>query len=180
MLVNKTNGLSIDFVPSDLVDTQSEYKKNILINEEVLNSFRRLQRDAKKYNYNFDIESGYRDYLYQEKIYNKLIKEKGFNYALRCIAKPGYSEHQTGLAIDVCVYKEEKCYIENEIEKLPETKWLHSNAHKYGFILRYPCGKEEITGYMYEPWHLRFVGDIAPYIYNNDLTLEEYYENKIL
>jgi len=176
MLVNKTNGLSIDFIPDDLVDAQSEYKDGILVNEIALNAFRNLQADAKKYNYCFDIESGYRDYYYQEKIYNQLIKEKGFNYALRSIAKPGHSEHQTALAIDVCVYKDEKCYIEHEIEEFPETKWLHDNAHKYGFILRYPKDKEEITGYMYEPWHLRYVGDIAPYIYNNDITLEEYYK----
>ena len=59
---------------------------------------------------------------------------------------------------------------------MPETKWIKDNAHKYGFILRYPKGKEEITGYNYEPWHLRYVGDLAIYLYNNDLTLEEYYD----
>lgn len=176
LLVNKTNGLSKDFIPEELVDTKSEYKEGILINEEVLNAFRKLQNDAKLFNYSFDIESGYRSYDYQEKIYNELVKEKGFNYALRSVAKPGRSEHQTGLAIDICIYKEGKCYIENDIEDFPETKWLHSNCHKYGFILRYPKDKEEITEYMYEPWHLRYVGDIAPYIYNNDLTLEEYYD----
>lgn len=176
LLVNKTNGLSKDFIPEELVDTKSEYKEGILINEEVLNAFRKLQNDAKVFNYSFDIESGYRSYDYQEKIYNELVKEKGFNYALRSVAKPGCSEHQTGLAIDICIYKEGKCYIEHDIEDFPETKWLHSNCHKYGFILRYPKDKEEITEYMYEPWHLRYVGDIAPYIYNNDLTLEEYYD----
>ena len=131
-------------------------------------------------NYYFDIESGYRSYEYQEKIYNEIVREKGFNYALRSVAKPGYSEHQTGLAIDICIYKDGKSYIEHDIEDYPETKWLHTNAHKYGFILRYPKDKEEITGYMYEPWHLRYVGDISLYIYNNNLALEEYYNEKTI
>lgn len=178
ILVNKTNKIPDNFINIDnLVDAKSEYKEGILINEEVLNAFRKLQNEAKNFDYNFDIESGYRDHQYQDKIYNEIVKEKGFNYALRSVAKPGYSEHETSLAIDVCVYKDNKCYIEHEIENFPETKWLHSNCHKYGFILRYPKDKEEITGYNYEPWHLRYVGDISPYIYNNDLTLEEFYEN---
>ena len=65
-----------------------------------------------------------------------------------------------------------------ELENLSETNWVNNNAHKYGFILRYPKDKEQITGYNYEPWHLRYVGDLAIYLYNNDLTLEEYYERK--
>lgn len=174
MLVNKTNPIDENYIPSNLVDTLSKYKDNIMIDETVLNAFRKMQKDAKEFNYNIDIMSGYRTYNYQQNLYNNLVKEKGFNYALRSVAKPGCSEHQTGLAIDFCIYKDDLCYIEHEVEEKPETKWIHDNAHKYGFILRYPKGKEEITGYNYEPWHLRFVGDLAIYLYNNDLTLEEY------
>ena len=174
MLVNKTNPLAKEFVPDLLVDTLSEYKDNILLNEEALKAFRNMQKEALEYGYHIDVMSGYRNYDYQEKIYEDLVKEKGFNYAFRTIAKPGCSEHQTGLSIDFCIYKDNKCYIEHEIEEYSETKWVHSNAHKYGFILRYPKDKEEITGYNYEPWHLRYVGDDAIYIYNNDKTLEEY------
>ena len=94
------------------------------------------------------------------------------------IAEPGKSEHQTGLAIDFCIYKDEKCYIEHEIEELLQTKWVHQNCYRYGFILRYPEGKEDITKYSYEPWHIRYVGNIASYIYNNNLTLEEYKERE--
>ena len=176
LLVNKTNMLSKFYIPNNLVDSLSKYKDNIIIEEKTLNAFRNMQKDAKEYGYNIDIMSGYRTYDYQKKLYNNLIKKKGFNYALRSIAKPGCSEHQTGLAIDYCIYQNDLCFIEHELENMPETKWIKDNAHKYGFILRYPKGKEEITGYNYEPWHLRYVGDLAIYLYNNDLTLEEYYD----
>lgn len=178
MLVNKTNPLDKDYIPPNLVDSLSKYKDSITINEKALESFRHMQQDAKQIGYNIDIMSGYRNYNYQENIYNNLVKEKGFNYALRKIAKPGTSEHQSGLAIDFCIYKDDKCYIEDEITDFIETKWIHKNAHNYGFILRYVQGKEEITGYNYEPWHLRYVGDLAIYLYNNNKTLEEYYQEK--
>lgn len=174
LLVNKTNSLDEDYIPNNLVDSLSKYKDNIMIEENTLKAFRKMQKDALEYGYSIDIMSAYRNYNYQESLYNNIVKEKGFNYALRSIAKPGCSEHQTGLAIDYCVYKDDLCYIECELEDMPESKWIHDNAHKYGFIIRYPKGKEEITGYMYEPWHIRYVGDLAIYLYNNDMTLEEY------
>lgn len=178
ILVNKDNTLPRAHIPNNLVKVESKYKDNILLDKKAYTSFLNLQKNALKNNYQIDIESGYRTFDYQEKIYNKLIEEKGFSYAITRIAEPGKSEHQTGLAIDICVYKDGKCYIEQEIEALPETKWLHENAHKYGFILRYPEEKENVTKYTYEPWHLRYVGDIARYLYNNKLTLEEYIEKK--
>ena len=176
ILVNKDNPLPRAHIPNNLVDAESKYKDNILIDKKVKEEFNKLKEEALKYNYHIDIESGYRDYDYQEKIYNKLLEEKGFAYTITRIAEPGKSEHQTGLAIDFCIYKEEKCYIEHDIKELEETKWTHQNAHKYGFIIRYPEGKEDVTKYSYEPWHLRYVGQLAEYLYNNNLTLEEYYE----
>lgn len=176
ILVNKDNPLPRAHIPNNLVDAESKYKDNILIDKKVKEEFDKLKEEALKYNYHIDIESGYRDYDYQEKIYNKLLEEKGFAYTITRIAEPGKSEHQTGLAIDFCIYKEEKCYIEHDIKELEETKWIHKNAHKYGFIIRYPEGKEDVTKYSYEPWHLRYVGQLAEYLYNNNLTLEEYYE----
>lgn len=176
VLVNKDNVLDRTYIPDDLINSSSRYKENILVNKTLLDNFRLMALDANMLGYDIDIMSGYRDYLYQEKIYDKLLKEKGFAYTFRSIAKPGCSEHQTGLAIDICVYKDNKCYIEHEIEDTEEGKWLIDNAYRYGFILRYPKGKEDITGYNYEPWHLRYVGDIASYIYFNNLTLEEYLE----
>lgn len=175
ILVNKDNPLPRAHIPNNLIEAESEYKEGILIDKKVKEEFFRLKKEALKYGYHIDIESGYRDYDYQEKIYNKLLEEKGFSYAVTRIAEPGKSEHQTSFAIDFCIYKDDKCYIEHDIKELPETKWIHQNAHRYGFILRYPEGKEDITKYSYEPWHLRYVGNLAKYLYNNNLTLEEYY-----
>ena len=108
--------------------------------------------------------------------YNKLLKEKGLAYTFRSIAKPGCSEHQTGLAIDICVYRDHKCYIEHELEDMKEIKWVIDNCYKYGFILRYPKNMEDKTGYNYEPWHFRYVGDLAKYLYEHNMLLEDYYE----
>ena len=174
ILVNRDNVLNKTYIPSNLCDTQSKYKDGILVNKIVYEQFIKMKNDMKRHKYDIDIMSAYRDYSYQEKIYNKLILEKGFNYAFRYIAPPGASEHQTGLAIDVCVYKDGKCYIEHETDDMEEIKWLHDNCHKYGFILRYPMDKENITGYNYESWHFRYVGGVANYLFNNKLTLEEY------
>ena len=168
VLVNKDHALDRTFVPDDLVDAKSRYKEEILVNKKLLDNFRLMAKDAYNLGYDIDIMSGYRDYFYQDKLYNKSLKEKGFAYTFRKIAKAGCSEHQTGLAVDLCVYRDGKCYIEEE--------WLRENAYRYGFILRYPRGLEDITGYDYEPWHYRYVGQIANDIYFNNLTLEEYLE----
>lgn len=174
ILVNKDNALDKTYVPDNLVDANSNYKDGILINKKVLERFNLMRYDAKLLGYSIDIMSGYRDYMYQDKIYNKLLMEKGLAYTFRSIAKPGCSEHQTGLAIDICVYRGDKCYIEHELEEMEEVKWLIDNSYKYGFILRYPKYKEDLTGYHYEPWHFRYVGDIAKYLYENDMILEDY------
>lgn len=174
MLVNKDNALSINFVPSSLVEVSSKYKNGIKLDRCCYENFLKMQEEARKFGYEIDIMSGYRDYFYQEKIYQKLVNEKGFNYAISRVASPSKSEHQTGLAIDFCVYKDGKCYIESEIEDLEETKWVCQNCYRYGFILRYPFDKEDITKYSYEAWHIRYVGEDAKEIYNRDITLEEY------
>ena len=174
MLVNRDNLLERTYIPSDLVNANSLYKEEILIDRKVSTMFNLLKNEALKNGYDIDIMSGYRTYDYQEKIYNSLIRDKGLNYAFRHIAPPGASEHQTGLAIDICVYYEGKCYCEYDTSDFEEIKWLHKNAHRFGFVLRYMEGCEDITGYNYEPWHFRYVGNIASYLYYNCLTLEEY------
>ena len=178
ILVNKDNLLERTYVPLYLVDAYSNYKKDILVSRKVLEQFNLMKRDANNIGYCIDIMSGYRDYDYQEKIYNKLLNDKGFAYTFRSVAKPGCSEHQTGLAIDICVYRDNKCYIEHELEDMEEIKWVINNAYKYGFILRYPKNMEDKTGYNYEPWHFRYVGDIAEYLYRNNMILEDYIEVK--
>ncbi len=178
ILVNKEHPLNKTFIPNDLIDTNSKYKNNVLINKEVLNHFLKMKYDMQLLGFNIDIMSGYRDYNYQAKIYNRSLSEKGYTYTIRSIAKPGCSEHQTGLAIDICIYKNNKVYIEDQILNTKELAFLKNNAHKYGFILRYPEDKEDITGYNYEPWHYRYVGlPLSEHLYKNDLTLDEYYKN---
>lgn len=174
LLVNRDNVLGKTYVPCDLVNAGSIYKKNILVMKKVLSMFNFMKLEALNCGYDIDIMSGYRSYHYQKIIYDRLVRNKGLNYAFRYIAPAGSSEHQSGLAIDICVYRGDSCYIEHEISNFKEIKWLHNNAHKFGFILRYPQGKEDITGYNYEPWHFRYVGNMAYYIFYNNLTLEEY------
>jgi D-alanyl-D-alanine carboxypeptidase len=174
ILINRNNTLDKNYIPKYLTDTCSKYKKGIKVVDKVNDMFLLMKLEALKYGYDIDIMSGYRDYDYQVKLYNKLIKDKGFNYAYRIIAPPGASEHQTGLAIDICVYRYDKCYVEHELNDFDEISWIIKNAHRFGFILRYPKGKEDITGYSYEPWHFRYVGNMASYLYFNNLTLEEY------
>ena len=174
LLVNRDNVFDKTYIPSDMVNAGSNYKKNVLIKRKVLNMFNLMKLEALKFGYDIDIMSGYRSYSYQERIYNKLVRDKGLNYAFRYIAPAGASEHQSGLAIDIWVYRNGNCYIEHEISNFDEIRWLQDNAYRFGFILRYPQNKEDITGYNYEPWHFRYVGNMASYIFYNRLTLEEY------
>lgn len=113
--------------------------------------------------------SAYRSYDGQDKIFNDYVRNQGIEIAKLYAAKPGESEHQTGLAIDMT---NESGYFKEDTK---EAKWLKKNAHKFGYIIRYPKGKEDITGINYEPWHIRYVGEeIANKIYNSNITLEEY------
>lgn len=128
----------------------------------------KLQAGAKKEGVNLSLVSAYRSYETQKRIYNNYISKYGQKYADSTSARPGHSEHQTGLAFD----------IGNLNTKFGNTTggiWLRENCHKYGFILRYLKGKEDITGYSYEPWHIRYVGvEIATEIMSKNITLEEY------
>ena len=129
-----------------------------------------------KNGYDADVESAYRTKELQEKMYQKIEQDKGCEYAKEYVAKPGFSEHELGLAIDVCLKKEGE-WLSGFDERLEDFyHFLKENCADFGFILRYPKGKEEITKYNYEPWHIRFVGNqnIAHYIMDNYKTLEEY------
>ena len=126
--------------------------------------------------YNMWAQSGFRSYDTQKSIYNRYVNNDGKAKADRYSARPGYSEHQTGLAFDVCA-KDKPC-INSGFDDTPEAKWLSENAYKYGFILRYVKGKEDETGYMYESWHFRYVGkELAEKLYNdgNWITMETYF-----
>lgn len=186
-LVNKTNLLNSTYVPNDLVITDQNENNfhnyadpNLkpMIQKDVFEQFKKLQLDAAKEKIFVIIDSGYRSYEYQKNVFEKIKEEKGVEYAKQFVALPGASEHQTGIALDFAVIRDGN-YSDDIVEDNQESIWMRDNAYKYGFILRYPKGKEKITGYSFEPWHYRYVGNpLATFIYQNDLTLEEYYIKK--
>ena len=138
------------------------------LENEALEHLKQLQAEGSKLGYNVRTISGYRSYASQDIIYNNYVRKNGQAVADTFSARPGHSEHQTGLAYDVGQLL--KSYGNTE-----SGKWLLNNCSKYGFIVRYPKGKENITGYSYEPWHIRYVGvDVATKIMNKNITLEEY------
>lgn len=154
MVVNKTYSLPEDYEPG----TDSEARK----------AFNEMREDAEEEDISLWIRSSFRSYETQEELYDRYAERDGKDEADRYSARPGYSEHQSGLAFDVNS-------IDDEFENTPEGKWLAENCWKYGFIIRYPKDKEEVTGYMYEPWHIRYLGkDVAEKVYESGLTLEEY------
>ena len=173
MLVNKYNGLDKDFIPDDLVAINSLYAVDSKQkgNEEMVRQFMKMSDDCdKSIGYKLLVRSGYRDYKSQESTYNLYLNTYGKKYAESYAAHAGFSEHQTGLAVDV------KAESSNTFAGTKESKWLSENAYKYGFILRYGSDFEEITGYNYESWHYRYVGiEIATYIHENEMTFDEYY-----
>lgn len=171
VLVNKNNKLPNDYIPKDLEQINTKYcNSKQYMRSKAKQAFESMAKDIEKHNMKIFAVSTYRSYEYQDKLFNNYVKEKGIKYANRCSAKAGHSEHQTGLAVDIANITLDY----DNFDKTDEFNWVKENAHKYGFIMRYPKNKEDITGYKYEPWHFRYVGDIAKYIYNTDLTFEEY------
>ncbi len=157
LVVNKTYDL-----PSDYGDG---------LTDETVNAFNKMNDDAIKEGLNLYISSGYRSYSTQNSIYNSYVSVDGKENADTYSARAGHSEHQTGLAFDLNT-------IDDSFTYTKEGRWVHDNCYKYGLILRYPMGKEDVTGYMHESWHLRYVGeDLASKLYNNGdwITLEEYF-----
>ena len=173
ILVNKFYYLDQDYVPDKLevIDTKYSLGEKYLVNIARI-SFEALAKKASEEGYTIRAISTYRSYDYQTTLYNNYVKSDGVEEADTYSARPGFSEHQTGLTLDIDNVSSN--YMQFESTK--EFTWMQNNAHKYGFILRYPKGKENITGYTYEAWHYRYVGVVvATFIHNNQLTYEEYY-----
>ena len=172
MLVNKHRSLQKNFEPDDLVSIDSEYAVDDtqLGSRIAVNAFIKMYKAAKKEGYDLVINSSYRSYEEQEEICDTYRELYGENYVLNYVAMPGFSEHQTGLSFDVGS-KDSNVFAESE-----EYEWIQENAHKYGFIQRFPSKYQAITGFRSEPWHYRYVGKkIATYIYEHDISFEEYY-----
>ena len=173
ILVNKYNYLEKNYIPNNLETIKSKYANtNIKLTSEAKIAFEQMAEAASKESLTIIAMSAYRSYSYQETLYNNYVKKDGIAKADTYSARPGHSEHQTGLAVDV--YNKTLSY--TDFEKTNEFIWMQDNAYKYGFILRYPKNKANITGYQYESWHYRYVGKkISSYIHFNNITYDEYY-----
>ena len=183
-MVNKDFALPGNYEPSDLVQPKVEFSfgdddvpKRYLRKEAAL-ALEELFSLAETDGIELLAVSGYRSFSRQQGIFNVEKDQKGEELARQAVALPGQSEHQTGLAMDI-TSRSANLEITEAFGDTVEGNWVRENAHKAGFIIRYPKGKESITGYQYEPWHLRYVGkEQAAIIYKNKLTLEEYF-NKV-
>ena len=172
MLVNKHRSLTKAFEPEDLVSIDEKYAVDDTQagSRIAVNAFIQMYKAAKKEGYGLVINSSYRSYEDQEETCDTYRELYGENYVKNYVAMPGFSEHQTGLSFDIGSTDT------NVFADSDEYEWVQENAHKYGFIQRFPTKYESITGFRAEPWHYRYVGKkIATYIYENDISFEEYY-----
>ena len=176
VLVNKTHPVTRDYVADDLVTVEhcdpsvgnNDTKK---MRKTAADAIEELIAGAEEDGYGIVMRTGYRSYDYQDYLFNSYASKYGEAEANTYSARPGQSEHQTGWCCDVGVLG----VALTDFDYRPEAVWIAENCWKYGFILRYPADKTDITGYIYESWHIRYVGkDVAQYIYENGLTLEEY------
>ncbi|AXN37237.1 D-alanyl-D-alanine carboxypeptidase family protein [Peribacillus butanolivorans] len=180
VLVNKKNKLPENYVPKDLVYTSipftfKEKTEKRKMRSEAAVAISKLFTESKKQGVSLLGVSAYRSHATQVALFDSYVKRDGYAKAITYSALPGTSEHETGLAIDV-TGGNGKCAAQDCFGGTKEAKWLQAHADDYGFIIRYPKGKESVTGYKYEPWHLRYVGkSIAQTIMSQGITLEEYY-----
>lgn len=183
-IVNKDHPLDETFIPDDLVkdyifeSPKLDNQYVTYLNKDAYASFLEFREYGLCNGVNIVIDSGYRPYIYQKQILLYNLEKYGVD-AYKTVALPGTSEHQTGLALDFALIINNS-YVEVSDDSLDEVQWVHKNAYKFGFILRYPKGKEEITGFNYECWHLRYVGkEISQIMHDENIkTLEEYHTLK--
>lgn len=175
VLVNKYSKLPNDYIPSDLEVIGNQFSEDgLVLRREARIAFEAMSQAALEEENFFKAISTYRSYNYQEKVYYKNLTvgfpmEEYQKERDKVSARAGHSEHQTGLAVDIND-------LEETFELTSESRWLKVNAHRFGFILRYPKGKEYITGYNYEPWHYRYLGkSLAEAVYYSNLTYDEFY-----
>jgi D-alanyl-D-alanine carboxypeptidase len=168
LIINKSYSVSPDYqgYNGGYDDTKPTPPQGLF--PEVIEAFNQLQEDSASEGLDIYIASGYRSYYYQQNVYNRYCEYDSPEVVDTYSARAGYSEHQSGYAFDLNS-------IDDSFADTPEGQWIAENCYKYGFVIRFPEGKEDITGYQYESWHLRYVGvDVATYMYENNLCLEEY------
>ena len=183
MIANKFYKLSSSYVPENLVNVENTYLKKGYggqVDSTTYEAYKNMYNKAKEEGLTILVQSPYRSYNTQSSIYNGYVAKDGKKSADTYSARAGYSEHQTGLAIDFAT----PCTVglsNKEFGTTKEFNWLQEHAHEYGFILRYRQGEEYITGYMYESWHYRYVGvEAATIIHNEGLNYEEYFTYYVL
>ncbi len=173
ILSNKYLSMPSDYVPNNLETISSQCSRSgMRLVSEAREQFETLCSDAKDDGYTIRAMSSYRSYDYQVDLYQRYVDRDGKDAAETYSARPGFSEHQTGLVVDV----DNRKLSYTQFDETQEYGWMKEHAHEYGFIERYPEGKEDITGYSYESWHYRYVGrEIATYMKEHDMTFDEYY-----
>ncbi|CAM3983155.1 D-alanyl-D-alanine carboxypeptidase family protein [Lederbergia lenta] len=181
-LVNKEFALPGNYEPDDLVRPKVAFSfgdediEKSYLRKEAAVALEKMFAEAKKDNIHLFAVSGYRSYNRQTTILDAEIARIGEKKAMQVVANPGNSEHQSGLSMDISS-QEANFLLTEDFGDTADGKWLKKNAHRFGYILRYPKDKEGITGYQYEPWHFRYVGEkVAKWVYENDWTLEEFFQ----
>lgn len=180
LIVNKNKELPADYVPEDLVKpdvkfSSSGWSEKKLMRQEAADALEDLFQAAEEAGVDLVAVSGYRSYERQQATYQSALKRKGQASTSRYNARPGQSEHQTGLAMDVSSPSVD-CQLIESFGETEAGRWLADNAHEFGFIIRYEKGKEEVTGYNYEPWHIRYVGkELANILKQKGVAMEEYF-----
>lgn len=178
ILINKQNPVDQAYKPEDLTPIKyyasNRSEAGRYMRKEAAGQFHKLVEAAAAEGHELVMTTAYRSYGFQQTLWNNYVASEGEAAASRFSARPGQSEHQSGLAVDVSAPSVDYA-LTDSFGETEEGIWLAQNAHRFGFIIRFPEGKEDITGYLYEPWHIRYVGEpVAAEIYAKDITLEEY------
>jgi D-alanyl-D-alanine carboxypeptidase len=178
VVVNKSRPLNpANYAPTDLVYPAVTYVNRQPMRAEVANALVAMfAAGASESQLQFSVQSAYRSFAAQTSVYDQIVETKGQAQADTISARPGYSEHQTGLAVDISAVPA-SCSLQACFANTPQGKWLAANAWKYGFVLRYPADKVAVTGYSFEPWHYRYVGlTLSTELHNTGVeTLEEFF-----
>ena len=174
ILVNRDNPVPSDYLNSVeivLIEVTEDY--SVPLEKETAEKFLQLKQRLDSLGIHVEAISGFRTQEMQERIWRDSVAAYGEQHTRRYVAKPGYSEHQTALALDLTLYDEQEDIVDDD--DVEAYSVIHPHLHEFGFILRYPAEKEDVTGFSYEPWHIRYVGkEAADVMYKNGLTLEEY------
>ena len=177
-LVNKERAIPTDYVPPELITLGLSTRSNSTADEKrvrktIEDPLTKMFEAASKEGHSLMVGSAYRSATTQDSLFNTYVARVGYEQANKYSAHPGHSEHQTGLAVDISTVSQQ-CYLAECFIGMADGMWLADNAYKFGFHLRYPKGKEAITGYNFEPWHYRYVGvDLATALYKSGLTLDQ-------